>query len=99
MTVKLKKSQQIFAALTEADYQTIAGSASTLKTLSKVEGCFRKRNLAYRTQLRNFEFAVKEIQKQSKKENIEGAVLGFNQLTLSCVNCHKQLRDVETSSS
>ncbi len=98
MTVKLEKSQEIFAALTKADYQTIAESASTLEMLSKIEGFVRKRNLAYGTQLRTFEFAVKEIQKQSEKENIEGVVLGFNQLTLSCVNCHKQLRDVEGSS-
>lgn len=93
MTAKLKESQEIFAALTEADFQTIAESASTLKTLNKVEGFVRKRDPAYRIQLRSFEFAVDEIQAQANKENIEGVVLGFNQLTLSCVHCHKQLRD------
>lgn len=98
MTAKLKESQAIFAALTETDFQRIVESTNTLKTLSKLEGFVRKRNPEYRTQLRTFEFAVEEIQKQAEQENIEGVVLGFNQLTLSCVNCHKHLRDAENSS-
>ncbi|MCA9231604.1 MAG: hypothetical protein KDA57_13215 [Planctomycetales bacterium] len=95
MEAKLKKSQDIFAALTEGDYQGIVENAASLKTLSQVEGFVRKRNPEYRTQLRAFEFALYEIQKQAEKENIEGVVLGFNQLTLSCVHCHKQLRDAD----
>ena len=96
MNVKLQTSQKIFAALTEADYETILESTNTLKMLSTLEGFVRRRDPRYHTQLRTFEFAVEEIQRQAEKENIEGIVLGFNQLTLSCVNCHKQLRDSET---
>ena len=97
MNVKLQTSQKIFAALTEADYETILESTNTLKMLSTLEGFVRRRDPRYHTQLRTFEFAVEEIQRQAKKENIEGVVLGFNQLTLSCVNCHKQLRDASAS--
>jgi len=96
MTAKLRESQAIFAGLASADYQAIAESANTLSTLSKVERFVRKRNPDYGVQLRTFEFATAEIEKQANEENMEGVVLGFNQLTLSCVNCHKQLRDVET---
>jgi cytochrome c556 len=98
MTVKLKESQKIFAALAESDFQSITDSTSTLITLNKVEEFVRKQNPNYRTQLNTFEFAVREIQTQAKKENVEGVALGFNQLTLSCVNCHKLLRDVSKSS-
>ena len=94
MDVKLEESQAIFAAMTTADYEAIVKSAETLKTLSRVEGFVRRKNPKYRTQLRSFEFATREIEYHGKRENIEGVVLGFNQLTLSCVNCHKQLRDV-----
>jgi cytochrome c556 len=95
MTAKLKESQEIFAALTKGDFQTIAESASVLKTLNKIEGFVRKRNPKYRYQLRAFEFAIEEIENQAEKENIEGVVLGFNQLTISCVHCHNQLRDAD----
>ena len=99
MEVKLEESQNIFTAMTTADFEAIAKSADTLKTLNRVEGFVRRKNPKYRTQLKSFEFAVREIEHQAKRENIEGVVLGFNQLTLSCVNCHKQLRDIKTEAN
>jgi len=95
MTAKLKESQKIFAGLASADFQAIAESAETLSTLNKIEGFVRKRSPDYSTQLRVFEFATAKIQQQAEKKNIEGVVLGFNQLTLSCVHCHEQLRDAD----
>lgn len=92
MNVKLAESQKLFAALSRADFDTLVTSSETLETLNAVEGFVRRRTPDYRTQLRAFEFAVKEIKKQAKQENIEGVALGFQQLTLSCVNCHKQIR-------
>ena len=89
---KLQESQSIFAALAQADFPTIVKSTDGLKGLTKIEAFVRRRSPEYRTQLRTFEFALKEMNKQAKSENIEGVVLGFNQMTLSCVNCHKQLR-------
>ena len=93
MDTKLHESQAIFAALTQADFPAIVKSTDGLKGLTKIEGFVRRRSEEYRTQLRSFEFAVKEMNKQAKAENIEGVVLGFNQMTLSCVHCHKQLRN------
>jgi hypothetical protein len=92
MNVKLVESQKLFAALAKADFDTLTKSSQTLKTLNAVEGFVRRGTSGYRTQLRSFEFAVDEIKQQAKKGNIEGATLGFQQLTLSCVNCHKQIR-------
>jgi len=95
MDVKLEHSQQLLAGLAEGDFPAIAKSAQQLKALSKIEGFVRRGFPGYATQLRSFEFAVEEIERQAAKENIEGVALGFQQLTLSCVNCHKQLRQPE----
>jgi hypothetical protein len=92
MDVKVEESQKVFASLARADFKSIAASTEKLKTLSALERFVRRGVPGYRTQLRSFEFAVAEIQQQAKRENIEGVTMGFNQLTLSCVNCHKQLR-------
>ena len=100
MDVKLDKAQAIFAALTEADYATIADCAKQLRTLGEFEGFVRKGTPGYLTQLRSFQFAAAEIEKQAKQENIEGVTLGFQQLTLSCVHCHNALRQAgDTESS
>jgi cytochrome c556 len=92
MDVKIKESQKIFVALARADYDAIIESTRKLKTLSEIEGFVRRRAPGYLTQLRSFEFAVDDIRQSAKQKNIEGVTLGFNQLTLSCVNCHKQIR-------
>jgi cytochrome c556 len=92
MNVKLLESQKLLEALAKSDFDTLAKSSQTLATLSAVEGFVRRRIPGYATQLRSFEFAVDEIKEQAMRENIEGVTLGFQQLTLSCVNCHKQVR-------
>lgn len=95
MDVKVEEAQKVFAALARADFKAINESTEKLKTLGALEAFVRRSTPDYRTQLRSFEFAVNEIQRQAKQENIEGVTMGFNQLTLSCVNCHKQLRHVK----
>ena len=93
MNVKLLESQKLFAALSRADFEALRKSSETLETLNAIEGFVRRRTPGYSTQLQAFEFAVNEIKKQAKLESIEGAALGFQQLTLSCVNCHKDIRE------
>jgi hypothetical protein len=67
-------------------------STDKLQTLGKLEGFVRRPTAGYRTHLRAFEFVVDEIPQQARRKNVEGVALGFNQLTLGCVNCHRQLR-------
>ena len=95
MNVKLLESQKLLEALAYADFDTLTKSSQTLETVSAVEGFVRRGIPGYSTQLRSFEFAVDEIKVQARQENIEGVTLGFQQLTLSCVNCHKQVRQRE----
>jgi cytochrome c556 len=92
MDVKVKESQKVFVALAKADFESIRESTQKLKTLNNLEGFVRRGAPGYRTQMRAFEFAVNDIEQNAKLKNIEGVTLGFNQLTLSCVNCHKQIR-------
>jgi hypothetical protein len=93
MDVKLQEAQKIFAALAEANFDAIVDSTKKITAISELEGFVRNRTPSYRTQLRSFEFAVAEIELQAKQKSIEGVTLGFQKLTMSCVNCHKQLRE------
>lgn len=93
MDVKLDESQKIFAGLAKADFEAIVSCTKKLTALSELEGFVRNRTPGYRTQLRSYQFAIREIEQQAKRESIEGVTLGFQQLTLSCVNCHRQLRE------
>jgi cytochrome c556 len=97
MKQKLSHSQSLFQALAEANFDQLAESAAKLATLNKVEEFVRHRNPKYKAQLDIFQYATEELGRQAEKKNIEGAALAFHQLTLSCVNCHRQLRDDATT--
>jgi hypothetical protein len=92
MTRKLSRSTSILEGLALGDFDKIAVSAEELKLFAKMEAFARSKTPGYRTQLRIFEEANDEIIRQARRDNIEGVALAFNQLTNSCVNCHKQLR-------
>jgi hypothetical protein len=93
MRKKLEYSQNILAGIATADFDKIATNAESMRTLGKIEAFVRSRTPGYRKQLEMFDDANEEILRQAKRDNVEGAALAFTQLTISCVNCHKQLRE------
>ena len=92
MEKKLDYTQAILRALASGDFQTIQENSTLMRRLSKVEGFVRSRNREYRTQLNTFERLCSQMTRQADQQNLEGVVLAFNQLTVSCVSCHQQLR-------
>jgi len=92
MEKKLDYTQAILRALASGDFPTIKENSELMRRLSKVEGFVRSRNREYRTQLNTFERICSQMTRQADQQNLEGVVLAFNQLTVSCVSCHQQLR-------
>lgn len=92
MQKKLEYSKNILAGISTGDLDKSVASAESMRRLSLIEGFIRGRTPGYRTQLQIFEESADEIIRQGKNDNLEGAALAFTQLTVSCVNCHKQLR-------
>jgi len=95
MKKKLDYSQNILAGLATADFDKIVENAQSMRSLNKIEGFIRGRTPGYRNQLQIFEVSLDEIIRQAQKDNVDGAALAFTQLTISCVNCHKQLREAK----
>jgi hypothetical protein len=93
MQKKLEYSKNILAGITTADFDKIVENAESMRRLSSIEGFIRGRTPGYRTQLQIFEHSSDEIIRQGQKDNVDGAALAFTQLTISCVNCHKQIRE------
>lgn len=92
MEKKLDYSQQILRSLAMGDLEEVKINASRMNLLNKVEGFVRNKNPAYRRHLRMFNHVTGDLAGHAEKGNIEGATLAFNQLTVSCVECHKSLR-------
>lgn len=93
MKKKLEYSQNILAGIATGDFEKIVQNGESMRHLNVIEGFIRGRTPGYRTQLAIFQDSADEIVRQAKKDNVEGAALAFTQLTISCVNCHKHLRE------
>ena len=89
MEKKMEYSQTILRGLATGDLEAVAAAAEQMRLLSKVEGFIRGKKPGYRTQLQVFELANREIERQAKANNLEGAAMAFHQLTTSCVSCHR----------
>ena len=93
MEKKLEYSQEILRGLVTADLERVSRKAEQMRLLSKVEGWVRKGSPGYTAQLKAFDFANQEIQRNARAGKISGATLAFQQLTTSCVSCHTMIRD------
>jgi len=95
MKRKLEYSQNILSGIAKSDFEAIESNAQSMRNLSKIEGFIRRQAPGYATQLHVFEESNDEIIRQARKHNVEGTALAFTQLTISCVNCHKHLREAK----
>ena len=95
MEKKMEYAQTILRGLATGDLESVATAAEQMRLLSKVEGFIRGKKPGYRIQLQVFELANREIERQAKANNLEGAAMAFHQLTTSCVSCHSLLRSVD----
>jgi hypothetical protein len=95
MRKKLDYSKEILEGISTADFDQIAKNAEAMRALGKIEAFVRSRTPGYRTQMQIFDEANAEIVKQANRDNLEGSALAFTQLTISCVNCHKQIREAD----
>jgi hypothetical protein len=93
MHQKSSLSQRVMQGLTEGDFEKVRKSAVLMNVLSYFEGRAHSDDPEYKRQLGHFDFANRELVRMAKAENLEGATLAYNQLTVSCVYCHKTLRE------
>jgi hypothetical protein len=96
MKVKLKSAENILRGLTLGDFDLIEENARRMNNFGRLEKLVHSRDAEYQTQLKFLEHANQELMRQSKKKNLDGATLAFVQMTTSCINCHRALRDGKT---
>jgi hypothetical protein len=93
MKNKLSYSEGMLAGLASADFDAIGKNARSMKALGHMEKWVRGNTPAYRSQLQIFQNADERLIRMADQKNLDGAALAYVQLTLSCVNCHKVVRD------
>ncbi len=95
MHEKLDLAQNVLKGLVLEDFGQIQKDCEKLKDLNLNTQWAKRNSPEYRRFSTEFHWAVDKIQKQAKEENLDAATLGVTQMVVSCVQCHKLVRDGE----
>jgi hypothetical protein len=93
MQHKLGASQRILEGMTRGDYEMIEKNAEGMRVMAYLEGWIRANSPEYKAQLHAFDYANGAIVRAAKEKNLDGVTLAYTQLTISCAQCHKIVRD------
>jgi hypothetical protein len=92
MLKKLEHSRDVLNGLVMEDFDKVLKSAKALNKLAKRKWT-ENESSGYRTQNQVFWFTTGTLILAAEQENIDSATLAYTQMTFSCVNCHKLLRN------
>lgn len=93
MKRKLEAAQKILEGLALANFDAIVNNAETLIFVSR-QAAFRVLPTPeYELHSNEFRRVASELADKAREKNLDGATLKYVDLTLTCVKCHKHVRD------
>jgi cytochrome c556 len=94
MEMKLKSSQAILAGMALNDFDKIQAAADELITISNVNDFLNAyKGEEYQFHMQLFRRPVEMIAKKAKDKNMDGVLVAYTDMTLSCLKCHQAIRD------
>lgn len=93
MRIKLGHAQKVLEGIAVENYDEVAKNSQAISLLTLEEQWNVVTTERYLQQSRAFRDAADAITDAAKARNLDAMSLAYVDLTLSCVKCHKQLRD------
>jgi hypothetical protein len=93
MQDKLKHSQKLLEGLATAEFNRITESAEELMRISKQAEFAVLKTKDYELHSNAFRRGLETVIQKAKEKNVDGAALGYVDITLTCVRCHQYTRD------
>lgn len=94
MQAKLRHSQKLLESIALGDLEKVAKESQALSLLAAEANWSVLQTPKYLRYSSDFRHAADAITDAARDRNLDGAALGYVQLTMSCVQCHKHVRDV-----
>ncbi|MFG0294870.1 MAG: hypothetical protein ACF8PG_03105 [Maioricimonas sp. JB045] len=91
MERKLVAAQKILTSLAREDYAAMQSAADDLQELARQQWTTDE-SPRYRAHLKDFWVTLDGVSEAAAEKNLDGATLAYVQMTISCVKCHKYLR-------
>ena len=97
MTEKLDYAHFLLNGIATENFDLIANNAEKLNQLSQSTVWRAGRTPEYEALSADFRRHAVALTKAAKDRNLDAASLAYVQMTLSCVNCHKYMRNPKTA--
>lgn len=93
MRKKLAASQSILEGLAVEDFDLIAEGAKQLKITATAAEFMVSKDPLYIEHVNDFRRTVNKLALAAKEKSLDGATLVYMDMTISCVECHKHVRN------
>ncbi|MCS6976000.1 MAG: hypothetical protein NZM31_03175 [Gemmatales bacterium] len=94
MQQKLGHAQKVLEGLAIKDFALIEKHADELGVLSKRAEWLVLKTPEYTRHSDDFRRQCETMSRMAKEKNLDGCALAYVQMTMTCVNCHKYVREV-----
>jgi hypothetical protein len=93
MKKKLKHAQRVLEGVAVKDFDLISQSAEELVVISNQAEWMVLKTPKYTVYSNDFKRDAEALIKNAKDKNLDAAALAYVDLTLTCVKCHKHVRE------
>jgi hypothetical protein len=97
MHKKLAASQSVLEGLVTEDFDLISDGAKQLNITATAAEFMVSNDPLYIEHVSDFRRIVNKLAVAAKEKRIDGATLGYMDMTMSCVECHKQVRSMRVA--
>lgn len=94
MKKKLTQAHKLMEGLTLQDFDKLKSAADELAALRLQAAWMAENTLDYQQLSIDFQRNIESTQKAATEKNIDAAALAYIQMTMTCVKCHKHIREL-----
>jgi hypothetical protein len=95
MRDKLVHANTVLDGLSVEDFGKIAESAEMMRMISRAASWHVIATDEYLRHSKNFQEQATDLVRHAKDKNLEAATLDYMRISLTCVQCHKHVREVQ----
>ena len=94
MAAKLKQAQAVLEGIALSDFGKIGDASDELVRVTRANDFLNAyKGDDYLFELNTFKRAATMVGNKARDKNMDGVMVAYNDLTLSCLKCHQAMRD------
>lgn len=93
MRMKLEPAKSILEGIALGDFQSVQKSTEQIRKLTLDSNWMHIQTEKYRENTSNFERSLNLLKRMCEEKDMDGVTLAYMQVTMRCVECHRDLRD------